>query len=66
MKGHLPVCGVEADYVLIFLTNAQLQTDSTSADKWHHSSQIGEYSSACCYSSLPSVGVHAFYFTALQ
>jgi hypothetical protein len=66
MKGPLPVCGVEADYVLIFLTNAELQTDSNSSDNSHHSSQNGEYSSACCYSNLPSVGVHAFYFTFLQ
>jgi hypothetical protein len=66
VKGHLPVCGVEADYVLILLTNAELQTDSTSSDNSHDSTQIGEYSSACCYTNLPSAGVHAFYFNVLQ
>jgi hypothetical protein len=57
MKGHLPVSGVQADYVLILLANGELQRDSTSSDSSHRSSENGEYSSVCCYYSLPSVGV---------
>ena len=41
-KGHLPVCGVGADHVLILLTNSELQTDSTSSNNSRNSSQIGE------------------------